>query len=449
MINRDKLEISVLNTIDILQGKAELSDYVEKAKSELRKYIPVTRIKPLIVGNFPLVSIPDIQLYHLSFFLKKEKLLDENLSEYFEEMEIEKYLNDIIDGYIESEIIEFTEVIKSKIREEYVCKLSYKQIAEMFRFSMVTYNINTQRVSEIVKKNNRILKRPTINQKNIDAIKQKVLEGKFESNTLTLNIRKTGSENYFYRDNTLVINKNLGETFLDVIDGWHRFTGIYLAYVENPNLIGDMTVTIKNLDIEQARQFIEQESKGTINSQEGIEFYDSENNVMKLVSDINVYGNLKNNFFFNKIITPTHQSVDAKIPYEILAKNIYSSWGEILNKSDILDLLQIKKYIIDYVNLFMSSFKTRYNKASISELISNYPVIDDPMFLSGIIIASAKTYSKNKAIDYAVAGIIEATTRMRLAKSYQEQYIYENVNNKREYSRYVKTWERIGDFKWQ
>lgn len=442
MFNREKI-------VDILEGcvyeismlhMQQLRNIVEQTKQNLKDYIPARKIQSILRGTTPISSLSDAQLYFLSAFLNKNNFIKVDINEFFTQDEIKIFLNEKIND-IAVETIIIPETIQSHYKTEFTCKMTYRQLYDLFNNSLLTYNISTQRVSKIKKMGSHTFKVPNINEKNVEAIKEAILQGTFEPNLLTFNIRKTGAESFVFEPvmgnvGKLIINVNDIErkTFCDVIDGWHRLQAISLAYEENSNIQGEMIVTIKNLDIEQARMFINQEAKGTLNNQVDMEMYDVDSNIVKLINDINVFGNRSKNILFNKIITPTHTSTEAIYPFEVFAQNLYDYWGTTLNKAGIEELIQIKRYIIDSYNLFVSRIQEQPNIKTVDKA----EALGDPMFMAGLIIPLSKLYQKSTDIDDVVLFLNNAITKIDLSSD--SSFTYDNKQNIRNFRKYQKAW---------
>lgn len=442
MINRNELEISISYATEKLKGKINTSDYIAQAETMLQGYVPPTRVKALVMANMPLQTVPNDQIYHLASFLNRVGLMEEDLSQYFEKDEIARYQEYTPMQMLDYSTVVFSNVIKSKYKEEYICKLSYKELYELYRVSAITYNTDTQRVSNIGKRGNVVFKMPKINKDNIESIKRLVLNGRFQSNNITFNIRKTGSESYNFANSELVVHRTVGETFIDVLDGWHRCSGIYEAIRENPNLDGDMTITIKNLDVDEARLFIIQEAKGAINNQAGLEFYDPDNNIVKLISDINVFGSESNNVLFNKIYTPTFSPKGATIPFELLAKNLNKSIGELLSGADIKQLIAIKRYIVEFYNIFIDTMIEMNKVRTREDLFNKIPILQDAMFFTGIIILATTMYKDGYLIDDFVLEAENIVSRIDFKNAAKNSFVYIGEDRYR-YERYYRAWSKV------
>lgn len=442
MINRTELEISIAYATERLKESINTSAYIARAETMLQGHIPPTRIKALVTANMPLPTVPNDQIYHLASFLNRVGLMDEELSQYFDEDEIVRYQEHTPTPMTDYSTVVFSDVIKSKYKEEYICKLSYQELYELYRASAITYNVDTQRVSSIGKKGNVVFKMPKINKRNIESIKRLVLNGRFQSNNITFNIRKTGSESYNFVNGELVVHKNIGETFIDVLDGWHRCSGIYEAIRENPDLKGDMTITIKNLDIDEARLFIIQEAKGAINNQAGLEFYDSDNNIVKLISDMNVFGNEHSNVLFNKIQTPTFSPAGATIPFELLAKNLHRSIGEALNEADIKKVIGIKRYIVEFYSVFIDTLSEMHEIKARETLFNKIPILQDAMFFTGIIILATTMYKEGYTIDDFVLNANNIISHINFKTVAGNPFVYSG-EDKYKFEAYYKAWSKV------
>lgn len=149
----------------------------------------------------------------------------------------------------------------------YQVPLDYKMIARLYKYELLNYNFEIQREGRLRKVGNEIIQEMKIYRKNVNEIKERVLQGKLKKTALAYNCAVDTSEDeseqeliYDEKDNTLTITKG---TRIDILDGTHRTMGIYEAYMENPEIEGKITVLFSNYTTAQAREYQVELAKAT------------------------------------------------------------------------------------------------------------------------------------------------------------------------------------------
>ena len=304
MYNREDLQNRVEMTISDIHKLNMAKQIRERMLFQLKEYFDSNKTLQILNKMIPIQTLSENELINLCMFLRRNGILNINPSEYWTELEQTTASNDRIkmNQYSNIQTLNLQNVLKiDGFNTQYVTQLSYEQLANLLNVGLISYNFATQRRARVIKVRNRVERVASINMENVLAIKNEILNCTFQTNTITLNIRATGKEMFSYSSENMALSIPIGEdNSIDCIDGYHRLKAIQLAYGENNNIKGSMIVSIKNLTIEQARYFILQESKGTLNNQHELELYDMSGNIAKLIHEINSYNN-KNNILYNSI----------------------------------------------------------------------------------------------------------------------------------------------------
>lgn len=133
-------------------------------------------------------------------------------------------------------------------------------IARMYKSKLLHYNFNIQREGKFVKgKTEQEIK---VYRKNVNEIKEEVLEGELDKTALAYNCAVDTSEDeteqeliYDKENHTLTITVG---TVIDILDGTHRTMGIYEAYMENPEKIDEeemITILFSNYIEDKAKKY--------------------------------------------------------------------------------------------------------------------------------------------------------------------------------------------------
>lgn len=438
--NREELETELAFAITNTHVTRRSKEIKIIAETELKKYFYPQKIIQILNKNVPVSTLTQNELYNLALFLNKVNALKLDLSEYFHPEEMTAAINDtvtILRDYSRSVTFRDMKSNGNEVKEQFVGFLTYQEIAVMFEGGVFNYNFATQRKAKYVKIGTRVEKIATINNTNVQEIEAEVLKGKFEENTITLNIRPSKEEGYIYNPSTGDLTVDLTKTKIDTIDGYHRINGIYRAWLKNKNIKGSMILLIKNIDIPQARYFIGQEAKGTLNNKDDMELYDSTSNLAKLIYDINRYPN-ETNILFNRI-SDGNDTENALIYYDVFFQSMKLAWAEKLNETDIMELSCIKDFICEFYAFIYYWFKKKHKVDEIDDLKDT--MLLDQMFMSGLLFPAHKMYESNN-------GIVDKDVVKKIAdrlynKLDDTRYSYNDKDNFSEFSEYVKVWEGV------
>ena len=442
MYNREDLQNRVEMTISDIHKLNIVKQIRERMLFQLKEYFDSNKILQILNKMIPIQTLSENELINLCMFLRRNGILNINPSDYWTEIEQTTASNDRIkmNQYSNIQTLNLQNVLKiDGFNTQYVTQLSYEQLANLLNVGLISYNFATQRRARVIKVRNRVERVASINMDNVQAIKNEILNGTFQTNTITLNIRATGKEMFSYSSENMALSIPISEdNSIDCIDGYHRLKAIQLAYSENKNIKGSMIVSIKNLSVEQARYFILQESKGTLNNQHELELYDMSGNIAKLIHEINSYNN-KNNILYNSI-TSKNNDVNTLIFYDVFAEILRLSFGDLLNEADTIELYKLKQFIVDTYSIAYSLICKRFNVNTVREL-TGLPI--DQMFMSGFLFVAYEMYtSNNKEVD-----VQKLEKIVRKIDFNDDKLTYTNFNDKYDVNRYVKAWIKLAKVK--
>ena len=442
MYNREELQNRVEMTISDIHKLNIVKQIRERMLFQLKEYFDSNKILQILNKMIPIQTLSENELINLCMFLRRNGILNINPSDYWTEIEQTTASNDRIkmNQYSNIQTLNLQNVLKiDGFNTQYVTQLSYEQLANLLNVGLISYNFATQRRAKVIKVRNRVERVASINMDNVLDIKNEILNGTFQINTITLNIRATGKEMFSYSSENMALSIPISEdNSIDCIDGYHRLKAIQLAYSENKNIKGSMIVSIKNLSVEQARYFILQESKGTLNNQHELELYDMSGNIAKLIHEINSYNN-KNNILYNSI-TSKNNDVNTLIFYDVFAEILQLSFGDLLNEADTIELYKLKQFIVDTYSIAYSLICKRFNVNTVREL-TGLPI--DQMFMSGFLFVAYEMYtSNNKEVD-----VQKLEKIVRKIDFNDDKLTYTNFNDKYDVNRYVKAWIKLAKVK--
>ena len=442
MYNREDLQNRVEMAISDIHKLNIAKQIRERMLFQLKEYFDSNKTLQILNKMIPIQTLSENELINLCMFLRRNGILSINPIDYWTELEQTTASNDRIkiNQYSNIQTLNLQNVLKiDGFNTQYVTQLSYEQLANLLNVGLISYNFATQRRARVIKVRNRVERVASINMENVQAIKNEILNGTFQTNTITLNIRATGKEMFSYSSENMTLSIPISEdNSIDCIDGYHRLKAIQLAYSENKNINGSMIVSIKNLTIEQARHFILQESKGTLNNQHELELYDMSGNIAKLIHEINSYNN-KNNILYNSI-TSENNDVNTLIFYDVFAEILRLSFGDLLNEADTIELYKLKQFIVDTYSIAYSLICKRFNVNTVRELTG---VAVDQMVMSGFLFVAYEMYvSNNKEVD-----VQKLEKIVRKIDFNDDKLTYTNFNDKYDVNRYVKAWTKLAQVK--
>lgn len=442
MYNREDLQNRVEIAISDIHKLNMAKQIRERMLFQLKEYFDSNKTLQILNKMIPIQTLSENELINLCTFLRRNGILNINPSEYWTEIEQTTASNDRIkiNKYSNIQTLNLQNVLKiDGFNTQYVTQLSYEQLANLLNVGLISYNFATQRRARVIKVRNRVERVASINMDNVQAIKNEILNGTFQTNTITLNIRATGKEMFSYSSENMSLSIPISEdNSIDCIDGYHRLKAIQLAYGENNNIKGSMIVSIKNLTVEQARYFIIQESKGTLNNQHDIELYDMSGNIAKLTHEINTYNN-KNNILYNSI-TSENNNANTLIFYDTFAEILRLSFGDLLNEADTIEIYKLKQFIVDVYSIVYSLICKRFNVNSVQEL-TGLPA--DQMFMCGFLFVAHEMYvTNNNEVD-----VQKLEKIVRKIDFDDDRLTYTNFNDKYDVNRYVKAWIKLAKVK--
>lgn len=181
---------------------------------------------------------------------------------------------------------EFTPVIP--VNDVYSTKMSVKEISEFINSGIINYNFDIQREAKLEVRTDKIIKKPTLNQKNIDEMEEHLINDTLKESTLYFNAAPLTSQDgdellYDPSTYTLMITKG---TRIDVIDGFHRVLACQRAYRINPSIDFEFNVVFSNFTTSEAIKWQAQHSKATAWSSNRITEMQQESKAAKVVKAI-------------------------------------------------------------------------------------------------------------------------------------------------------------------
>lgn len=360
--NREELEIQLYIAIEEnLVNRRKIKDELVTKLQEHN----ITAGKTMMIFNksesVPIQTLPVAELYLFTKYLY-EATLDNKINpiDWFNPDEIKQYNDYKAQQYYKGDVAVFYNVDQVS-ENQWICTSEpWVEMSKKVQQGLITYNIRTQRETTCVKFNNVTTEIPTIKQRPIQEMTSLMLKGKFTPNTITLNIRKIGTEIFEYnvKDRTLMVGIDNKRTFLDIPDGMHRTLAGMRAVEANPNLQLFTIINILNYTEEEVQEFIDQEDHRTPINRSHLASFKNDDNGVIVAKYLNKYGNEKNNELFNQIAT---NDSELKSPYwkYVTIETFAKSFNYNFKIESPREFTKIQTYLKDFFNELIGIFKEK------------------------------------------------------------------------------------------
>ena len=383
--NRTELEEEILAYFVSVYRNKRTEKIQDELIRNLSNRFSIIKLVNILNNRLPLPQLSEQELFFIcNFIYKTDKNIKFDIKDWFTESEISQWINSIENNRKNTSVVEIENVMYNgnELAQEYLCYITYKELAKMLEIGLIEYDTTLQRSPKIISKMGKIIEIPTINLETVEDIKEKMLNGEFYSNQITLNMLQEGNIFWNYHNRKLSIDTTKGR--LLVIDGGHRLTSVARAYRENENIEGVLCLNIKALDADGCKNFIWQESLANRHNEENLDRFNINSKTTLFINKINSYKNRKNNALYRFI--KTHIVRDGIISEDIFREGlIQSKLIEILNK-DKTNMLEFTDYICNFFNAVKESVSKHYPKDV--DLI-----MENPVFIIGMMILAEEMYN--------------------------------------------------------
>jgi len=271
---------------------------------------------------------------------------------------------------------------------QWICtKETYQNVALYMQNGLITYNKNTQRQPTVRKYGDKITYSPNIKPSKVNAIKQEMISGTFNPNTIIWNIRRVdGSERekfkYNAKDRTLTIDVN--NINVDVIDGANRTGAILKAVEEKPNIDMTTLIMIYFVDESKARQVIFQEAKAEPLDEHWVDQFDESNKNMEIVKSVNI--KQRKNELFNRfgLDNAEIRKDNFKLyTFDTLSKTIEYVYD--LKDKSFIQVEEVEEFIVDLFNVVIGINYEKFND-ELSETKKSSYLADNNMSIGYVVL---------------------------------------------------------------
>lgn len=269
----------------ILVRYASDQDDIQKITMKCYKdfNLPFFRSQTIITMGASSVELKDVEIYWILSAIKDtNKTANFNLDKYFTDIEIDNYSKlKYADGSVTFPIT----IPCLKLNDnQWICVINANTLIK-WRGSILRYNKDIQRRLMVVVRKGMTYETISLNMKSVNEMINLFLQGKFISNTLTVNIPDDEIDFYYDNENhELVINSI---NHLDLTDGYHRLVSLSKAKEINPDFDYMMGLMITNFSDSMASQYINQEEQRNVMPKRAVETYNMENVSNRILRRVN------------------------------------------------------------------------------------------------------------------------------------------------------------------
>lgn len=417
------LEKALVKTLDEECNNYQFRKHLNKSFSDkkLSLKIPALLLDSDDLTDFnQLDTIEKITLINSIYTFYGEKAEVFKPSNYFSSSELTRWdtflpTKELMESSINS--IRFRNVIKIS-DSHYVCYMTLKELYLMKKNMLVRYNKQSQRKpnKKTIGTKGFKVEEISLNQQAKDEIKMEFKKGKFTPNLITFNILVQDNKipNIEEDGNDIIVTPNYDResdrtTYVDCIDGYHRFVAAYEAYREELDegreLEGGLIVSLVEMTIEEARGYVVREFKRSATDAKWLkaitetDYTKTADEIIKKI-DLNPIG-ISN--FKDKI----------GIEYEDVKSFNYLSYKDVFVEAIKLSKLHVSvsslritetNKIANILNIILTHLAYVYFNKDYKNMLKNSYLLDCNMFAAYILIADFIKDNENyeeMAIDVA------------------------------------------------
>lgn len=286
--------------------------------------------------------------------------------------------------YSEEDTLELPLTIDNVIQiddENYVTKMHVQFIQKLMRSNLLRYNYETQREAKFIKMGENIQRVANVNKKSTEEIAKLALEGTLSSTPLTFNaLVGTADEGdeleYDGKNSRLIINKG---TFIDVLDGFHRITGIIRALEVNSELDFVFPVLIRNYNTSTAQRHIGEINTVNVMSKQHRDALRSTRKSDIVVKALQRESELKGRISQTRDV---HFINNELVTYNLLAETI----DELFTLETKADAMELSEYLVEFFDYLIGKYKEQFI-TNVDKIRKDSLINANAMFVGYLVLA--------------------------------------------------------------
>ncbi|GED72601.1 hypothetical protein BRE01_63030 [Brevibacillus reuszeri] len=263
--------------------------------------------------------------------------------------------------------------------------ITAQEVKKLMDSNLLTYNFETQREARVEKdKDDQIVLKPKTNQKSVQEIAELLKTGDLETTTITFNALANTSDSgeelvYDHKNKSLTITKG---TQLNILDGYHRISGIVKSLTEDETLDTVFDLKILNYSTRRAIKYFNQINKVNPISESRLK----ETNLSSMATV--AFEELKDKCEFLNGKISSSEKIFTSADHLVSSKVLIDAIDEHYNPSNRIEALQTGQYLSRFFDtLFMS-----YPEAFVSNIgeVRKTSIINANFMFDGYILLAKK-----------------------------------------------------------
>ena len=251
--------------------------------------------------------------------------------------------------------------------DQWISYLDLEEIYNILSNQLVRYNFETQRAADYVKVGNDYVKKININQKAVDEIADAFYNNQFKpTNLVSFNVPILEGKipNLSFNEETkeLIITPEYNvdsknTTTVDITDGWHRLCAAYQAVTrakkEGKKLNGGLLLSVTNLTIEEAANYVEREFRRNDTRKSHLVAMKKTSH-LDFARKMNNFANIKENILFNNIADTmiALKAENKTTTYEVIVKALENT------KLDFYNNIKVRMNVKKMCNIINDIYLT-------------------------------------------------------------------------------------------
>ena len=417
--DKKELERNLIDTMEVIKHDKKKINKIKKGLSEYG----ITAGDVLRYIDHAETEIPQIEDMRILCLLTEQAYIasgnmDIMTSEYFADVEIKQSKQYIPD--IENTEIKLPYTFKKVLRiddENYLTTINTQVIRHMMNSKLLRYNFDTQRDAKLIKRSNTIQQVANVDMKSVKEIAEHLLKGTLMPTMITFNClagTSDSGEEVIYNGKKMELTVTDG-TFIDILDGFHRITGVLQAIEINPDLEFDFQLAIKNYNTRTAQLYVGQINTVNKMSEARLQELKESRYSDQVVKQLQRESDLKG---ISQSTKPSHE-MDQYVSFNVLSDAIDESF----NIESKRDAMKVGEYLVKFFDYLVGgnpdAFQTNIkgvNRESIvnsNTIFYGYITLAERMYKEKVSISKlddilSKIDFSRKNVEWKQLGILDS-----------------------------------------
>lgn len=393
LVEREKLE----KEIDIVLKEVSTNKFiVEQLKNELLNNHKISPgyIQSIINKNILLNEL-NLNILCLLVIYLKNITRDENIDpkKYFTEKEINvaRRYEENVENENNLKLPLTIDDVLMLDSENYLTTMTLQQVVNLFESGLLEYNFQTQRSPKLKRQKDTIIMVPNINKKSVQEIKEHILNNTYLPDTIVFNVLADGNEKIIYNSKNRQLIIESGE--IDVLDGFHRVSGMMQAYKTSPDIEFNIHVAIKNYNLRKAQSYVAQVNTVNKIDKTHLKVLKSDRYSDFIVKELQRESDLKGKIVQVSRVSSLNQGL---VTFSVLSDTIDEQF-KITNKKEATNLANyLTNFFDNLLGSYSDIFLDDYNKI---EKIRKESLINNNITFAGYVVLAKRFHEENIPVE--------------------------------------------------